>query len=130
MKVNIHTQTKQLVLTPQFIKTVDSTDNRNRIFSKVKNGMGYIKLCHHPPPPTTIHHHPPPAKICPPSPTNTTQKIDHHPEKTRINSNITSFWHCFNNFFFFEIRYSFTWQRFCVIKFWSVKFFKVYILRV
>ena len=59
----------------------------------------------YPPPPTTthhqtkyIHHHPPPP--------TTTQKEDHHPAKGKIYSNITSFWHCFNSFFFFEIRYT------------------------
>ena len=28
----------------------------------------------------------------------------------------------FNSFFFFELQYSFPWRRFCVIKFWSVRF--------
>ena len=93
--------------------------------------MGYAKLCHHPARPTIIHHHPPPAKIYPPPPTTnqidpplptTFQKMDHHPAKTKIYSYITSFWDCFNNIFFFEMQYSFPWGRFCVIKFWSVRF--------
>ena len=89
----------------------------------------------YPPPPTTsqnmsttthhqpkyIHHHPPPAKIYPPLPT-ISQKMDHHPAKAKIYSYITSFRHCFNSFFFFEMQYSFPWRRFCVIKFWSVRF--------
>ena len=83
---------------------------------------------YHPPPSTTtnhqpkhIHHHPPPAKIYPPLPT-TSQKMDHHPAKAKIYWYITSFRHCFNSFFFFEMQYSFPWWRFCVIKFWSVRF--------
>ena len=104
--------------------------------------MGQTKLCHHPPPPTTsqnisttsqnisttthhqpkyIHHHPPPAKVYPPLPT-ISQKMDHHLAKAKIYSYITSFRHCFNSSFFFEVHYSFPWQRFCVIKFWSVCF--------
>ena len=120
---------------------------------------------HHPPPLTTTHQHPPPAKIYPPPPTTTahhqpkyihqnppsakiypplpttSQKMDHHPAKAKIYSYITSFRHCFNSSFFFEVHYSFPWQRFCVIKFWSVRFsnskfllhfaiFNVYISRV
>ena len=101
---------------------------------------------HHPPPPTTsqnvsttthhdplpfttthhqpkyIHHHyPRPAKKYPPPPT-TTQKMDHHPTKSKIYSYITSFWLCFSKFFFFKIQYFFPWRRFWVIKFWSVCF--------
>ena len=83
---------------------------------------------HHPPPSTTthhqpkyIHHHPPPAKVYPPLPT-ISQKMDHHLAKAKIYSYITSFRHCFNSSFFFEVHYSFPWQRFCVIKFWSVRF--------
>ena len=68
-----------------------------------------------------IHHHPPPAKIYLPLPT-TSQKLDHQPAKAKVYSYITSFWDCFNNFFFFEMQYSFPWRRFCVIKFWSVGF--------
>ena len=82
----------------------------------------------YPPPPTTthqqpkyIHHHPPPAKVYPPLPT-ISQKMDHHPAKAKIYWYITSFRHCFNSFFFFEMQYSFPWWRFCVIKFWSVRF--------
>ena len=104
----------------------------------LKQLMGQTKLWHHPPAPTTIHQHPPPAKICPPPPTTThhhpppakiypplptiSQKMDHHPAKAKIYSYITSFRHCFNSFFFFEMQYSFPWWRFCVIKFWSVRF--------
>ena len=89
---------------------------------------------HHPPPPTTsqnmstfhhqpkyIHHHPPPAKIHPPLST-ISQKMDHRPAKTKIYSQITSFRHCCNSFFFFQMQYFFPWRRFCVIKFWSVHF--------
>ena len=83
---------------------------------------------YHPPPSTTtnhqpkhIHHHPPPAKIYPPLPT-ISQKMDHHPAKAKIYSYITSFRHCFNSFFFFEMQYSFPWRRFCVINFISVRF--------
>ena len=107
--------------------------------------LNYATTHHHPPPPTTIqnisttthhdpppsttthhqpkyvHHHPPPAKIYPPLPT-ISQKMDHHPAKAKIYSYITSFRHCFNSFFFFEMQYSFPWRRFCVIKFWSVRF--------
>ena len=81
--------------------------------------------------PKTIHHHPPPAKICPPPPTNSQntstttyhfQKIDHSPTKAKIYLYIISFRHCFNSFFFFQMQYSFPWRRFCVIKFWSVRF--------
>ena len=75
----------------------------------------------HPPPAKYIHHHKPPAKIYPPLPT-TSQRMDHHPAKARICSYITSFWHFFNSFFFFEMQYSFQWRRFCVIKFWSIYF--------
>ena len=94
---------------------------------------------HHPPPAkmyppqtTTIHHlpkyiphHPIPtttsqnisttiprlAKIYPLLPT-TFQKVDHHPTKAKKYSYITSFWHCFNSFFFFEMQYSFQWRDF------------------
>ena len=90
---------------------------------------------HHPPPPTTsqhmsttthhqpkyIHHHQPPAKVYPPLPT-ISQKMGHHPAKAKIYWYITSFRHCFNSFFFFEMQYSFPWCRFCVIRFWSVRF--------
>ena len=90
---------------------------------------------HHPPPakiylppPTTTHHqskyihyHPPRARIYPPPPT-TSQKMDHHPAKAKIYSCITSFWHCFNSFFFIEMQYCFPWRRFCVTRFWSVRF--------
>ena len=81
----------------------------------------------YPPPPTisqnistTTHHHLPPAKMYPPPPTTTTttQNMGHHSSEAKIYSYITSFWHCFNSFFFFEMQYSFLWQRFCVIKFW------------
>ena len=71
--------------------------------------------------PKYIHHHPPPAKIYPPLPT-ISQKMDHHPAKAKIYWYITSFRHCFNSFFFFEMQYSFPWRRFCVIKFWTVRF--------
>ena len=101
------------------------------------------KTHHHPPPPTTsqnisttthcqpppftaTHHHKPPAKIYPPLPT-TSQRTNHHPAKGRICSYITSFWHFFNSFFFFEMQYSFLWRKFCVIKFFKFsKFFKVF----
>ena len=87
------------------------------------------KICPPPPTPpttsqntsTTTHHHPPPANIYPPLPT-ISQKMDHHPAKAKIYWYITSFRHCFNSFFFFEMQYSFPWWRFCVIKFWSVRF--------
>ena len=78
--------------------------------------MGRTKLCHHPPRPT-IHHHPLPAKIHPPLPT-TSQKMDHHPAKAKIYSYVTSFWHYFNSFFFFEMQYCFPWRRFGLTKFW------------
>ena len=80
------------------------------------------KIC----PPT-----PPPAKIYPPLPTTSqiypplptiSQKMDNHPAKAKIYSYITSFRHCFNSLFFLEMQYSFPWRRFCVIKFWSVRF--------
>ena len=83
---------------------------------------------HHSPPsitthrqPIYIHDHPPPAKIYPP-PHTTSQKIDHHPAKAKIYSYITSFWHCFNSFFSIEMQYCFPWRRFCVTRFWSVRF--------
>ena len=98
------------------------------------------KLCHHPPP-TVIHHHPPPAKIYSPSTTNhhqskyihhhppllttsqnTSTTTHHHPAKAKVYSYVTSFCHCFNSFFFFEMQYFFLWWRFFVIKFWSVCF--------
>ena len=85
---------------------------------------------HHPPPSTTfhrqpkyIHQHPPPAKIYPPLPT-ISQKMDHYPAKAKIYSYITSSRHCFNSFFFFQMQCSFPWRRFCLIKFWSARFFK------
>ena len=97
----------------------------------LKQLMGQTKLWHHPPAPTTIHQHPPPAKICPPPPT-TSQNIStttyHFPKNgppPRKSQNIfiyIPFRHCFNSFFFFEMQYSFPWRRFCVIKFWSVRF--------
>ena len=86
----------------------------------------------YPPQTTTIHHlpkyiphHPIPtttsqnisttilrlAKIYPLLPT-TSQKVDHHPTKAKKYSYITSFWHCFNSFFFFEMQYSFQWRDF------------------
>ena len=101
--------------------------------------LNYATNNHDPPPSTTthhqqkyIHHHPPPAKIYPLPPTtsqnisttipNISQKMDHHPAKAKIYWHITSFRHCFNSFFFLEMQYSFPWWRFCVIKFWSVRF--------
>ena len=90
--------------------------------------LNYTTTHHDPPPSTTthhqpkyVHHHPPPAKIYPPLPT-ISQKMDHHPAKAKIYWYITPFRHCFNSFFFFEMQYSFPWWRFCVIKFWSVRF--------
>ena len=56
--------------------------------------------------PKYIHHHPPLAKIYPPLPTSS-QKMDHHHAKAKIYSYITSFRHCVNSFFFFEMHYSF-----------------------
>ena len=82
--------------------------------------MGRTKPCHHPPRPT-LHHHLLPAKIHPSLPT-TSQKMDHHPAKAKIYSYVTSFWHCFNSFFFFEMQYCFPSRRFCVTKFRSVRF--------
>ena len=107
--------------------------------------LNYATTHHDSPPPTTIHHHPPPAKVWPPPPTTIhhqpkyihhlpppakiypplstiSQKMDHQPAKAEIYWYITSFRHCFNSFFFFEMQYSFPWWRFCVIKFWSVRF--------
>ena len=82
-------------------------------------------IYHHPPPakiypprPTTIYHHPPPAKIYPLLPT-TSKKNGPLPSKSQ---NKTSFRRCFNSFFFFEMQYFFPRRRFCVIKFWSVRF--------
>ena len=90
--------------------------------------LNYATTHHDSPPPTTIHHQPkyihhlpPPAKIYPPLST-ISQKMDHQPAKAEIYWYITSFRHCFNSFFFFEMQYSFPWWRFCVIKFWSVRF--------
>ena len=101
---------------------------------------------HHTPPSTTsqnisttTHHHSPSAKRDPPLPTTThrhplpplttgqnisttTQKMDHHPVKAKIYSCITSFWYCFNSFFFFEMQYYFPWRRLRVTKFWNSKF--------
>ena len=80
------------------------------------------KMYHHYPLPlTTIHQHVSPPKIYPPLPI-TSQKMDQQPTKAKIYSYVTSFWHCFNSVFFFEMWYSFPWRRFCVIKFWSVCF--------
>ena len=81
-------------------------------------------ITHHDPPPSTItHHHPPPPKIYLPTST-TTRKMDLHPAKAKIYSyiHINSFWHSFNSSFFFEMQYTFSWKRFCVKKFWSVRF--------
>ena len=82
----------------------------------------------YPPPPTTsqnisttTHYHPPPAKIYPPPP-NTSPKMDHHPAKAKIYSYITCSWHCFN------MQYCFPWRRFCMTKFWSVRFLSSKIL--
>ena len=60
------------------------------------------------PSPTTSHHQP--------------KYIHHHPAKAKIYSYITSYWHCFNSFLTYEMQYSFPWWRFCVIKFWLVRF--------
>ena len=100
--------------------------------------LNYATTHHHPPPakicpapPTTIHHHQPLAKICL-SPPTTSQNISttaYHfikngppPCKSQNIFIITSFRHCFNSSFFFEMQYSFPWRRFCVKKFWSVRF--------
>ena len=106
--------------------------------------LNYATTHHHPPPAkicplplttsqnisTATHHHLPPAKIYPPPPT-TSQYISttayHFPKNgppPRKSQNIliyNLFRYCFNSFFFFEMQYSFPW-RFCVIKFWSVRF--------
>ena len=86
------------------------------------------KYVHHQPPSTSTHHqpkyinhHPPPSKTYPPLPT-ISQKMDRQPAKVKVYSYMTSFRHCFNSLFFFEMQYSFPWRRFCVIKFWSVRF--------
>ena len=97
--------------------------------------LNYATTRHHPPPAkiyppppttsqnisTTTNHHPKPAKTYLP-PHTTTHKMDHHSVKAKIYFYITSFWHCFNSFFFYKMQYSFPWRRFCVIKFWSVCF--------
>ena len=90
--------------------------------------LNYATTHHDPPPSTTthhqpkyVHHHPPTAKIYPRLLT-ISQKMDHHPTKAKIYWYITSFRHCINSFFFFEMQFSFPWWRFCVIKFWSVRF--------
>ena len=88
------------------------------------------------PPPTTTHHQPKYIHHhLPPSTTTHHQPkyIYHHtqppkngpaPSKSQniLIYCITSFWHCFNSFFFYEMQYSFPWWRFCVMKFWSVCF--------
>ena len=74
---------------------------------------------------TTYRHLPPPTTNQNISTTTTHHQpkyIHHHPAKAKLYSCKTLFWHRFNSFFFFEIRYSFTWRTFCVIKFWSVRF--------
>ena len=101
---------------------------------------------HHPSPPTTsqnmsttihhqskyIHHHPAPAKIYPPLPT-ISQKMDRHPAKAKIYSYITSFRHCFNSSFFFEIPFrdgGFVWLSFDLFVFQISSFYYIqYILR-
>ena len=74
-------------------------------------------ICHHPPPTTTSHHHP---------------KNGLPPSKSQSIFIYSSFWYCFNSFFFFQMQYSFPWWRLCVIKFWSIRFSNskfLYILR-
>ena len=90
--------------------------------------INYATTHHDPPPSTTTHHHPkyinhhpPPAKIHPPLHA-ISQKMDHHSAKAKIYSYKTSFRHYFNSFFFFQMQHSFSWRKFCVIKFWSVCF--------
>ena len=66
----------------------------------------------YPPPPTTTHHHskyinhhPPSPKTYPALPT-ISQKMDQHLAKAKICLYVTSYRHCFNSFFFFEMQYS------------------------
>ena len=96
--------------------------------------LGETKLCHQPPRPTTsqsmststhhqpkyVHHHPPPSTTTHHQPKYTTTTHHYLPFPKKWTT--TSFRHCFNSFFFFEMQYSFPWWRFCVIKFWSVRF--------
>ena len=91
---------------------------------KLKNGLDQTI----PPPTTTTHNHPPPFKIYsppttthhhskyinhhPPSPKTypalptISQKMDQHLAKAKICLYVTSYRHCFNSFFFFEMQYS------------------------
>ena len=102
-------------------------------FKRVR--LNYATTNHDPPPSSTTYHHlPPPTTIQNICTTTHHQpkyihhylpfpkKMDHHLAKAKIYWYITSFRHYFNSFFFFEMQYSFPWWRFCVIKFWSVRF--------
>ena len=113
-----------------------STTSQNISATTIHHHPPLAKI--YPPPPTTIHHHPRPpitsqntsttTRHHPPldetylPPQATTQRMDHHSVKAKIYSYITSFWHCFNSFFFCKMQYPFPWRRFCVIKLWSVCF--------
>ena len=120
-------------LTELFRKPYNWRQIYKRTSSAFYTSKGKTKLCHHPPWPSTTQHHPPPSKIYPPRPTTayqsstttqyqpeyihhhpppaiiyrplptTSQKMDHHSAKAKINLYITSFRHCFNSFFFFEM---------------------------
>ena len=100
--------------------------------------LNYATTHHDPPWPTTIHYHPPPAKIHSPSPTTNHQpKYMHHhrlPHTTSQNTSTNTY--CFlkngpprrksqNKFiynFLLALQCCFPWRRFCVTKFWSVRF--------
>ena len=85
---------------------------------------------HHDPPPSTtthhqpkyIHYYPPQAKIHPPLP-NTSQKVDHHPARQSQNMFIYNrLLALLKQFLFLWNAIFFPWRRFCLTKFWSVRF--------
>ena len=99
---------------PKYIQNHPTTHHHSQSSTTTRYQPEYIP--HHPPLPitsqnisTTTHNQPkngpPPSK-----------------SQNMFIYSITSFWHCFNSFFFYEMQCSFPWWRFCVKKFWSVCF--------
>ena len=86
-----------------------TTHNHPPLFTTTQNNPKVL---------TTIYHNPPSVKIC--TTTHHHPKNEPPPAKSKISSYISTFWHCFESFFFFKTQNSYTWRRFCMINFWLV----------
>ena len=97
---------------PLFLDTMMFKANVNH-WGRLNYATIHHHLDRHYQPKYIYRHHPPPAKIYPLPPITSQNKsttmhhhpkMDHRPNKSQNSSYITSFWHCVNSLFFFEMR--------------------------